>query len=186
MSEERASVLERMTSAIAGSGDVEVMGALGAAQVAAGRLSSAEAHQLQGVVDNGVGGMALVATVGRGLTALQARTTQISYDQARACLKALVSRLNKARRWGLNERNEERVAEGSLLMHLQPTCQHCRGRRYELVPGTSTVGDRMCRPCGGTGQRPYPKRFREQIAATLNVMSLIQGIAERAVAREMR
>lgn len=185
MSTERASILERMTSAMAGSGDIEVMGALGAAQVASGRLNAGDARQLAGVFGNGIGGMALVATVGRSLTALQARTVQGTYDTAKEAMTALVQRLNVKRRWRLNERNEERVAESALLMHLHPSCPHCHGRRYELLPGTSTVGNRICRPCGGTGQRPYPKRFQEEVAATMNVLGLVQGLAERAVAKEL-
>lgn len=186
MSSERASVLERMSAALSGRGDVEVMGALGAAQIAAGRMPAAQARQLAGVVDDGVGGMALAVAVGRHLTALQVTASQLTYGQAKAALVELVTRLDKARRWALGERNVERVAEGSLLMHLQPSCPHCRGRRYELAPGTTHTSERICQPCGGTGQRPYPKRFRDEIAATLNVLGLIQGLAERAVAREMR
>lgn len=179
------SVLERMTAALAGSPDMEVMGALGMAQIATGRIPPAEARQLRGLVDNGTGGMALVAAIGRGLTALQTGATQASYDDARELLAALVARLNRLRRWGLHDRNERRVAEGALLMHLHPSCPHCHGRRYELTPGTDTVGERTCRPCGATGQRPYPKRFKDEIAAVLSILGLIQGLAERAVAREM-
>lgn len=186
MNDDRASVLERMTTALAGSGDVAVMGALGAAQVSPGLIPAAAARALHGVVENGVGGMAMLAAVGKRLTELQARTSQVTYDQARESLQGLVAALNRARRWRLTDRNVRRVAEGSLLMHLHPTCPHCRGRGYELVPGAPTVSERVCQPCGGNGQRPYPKRFREEIAATLSVLGLIQGLTERAVAKEMR
>lgn len=188
MIEERASVLERITSALAGSGDVEVMGALGAAQVTPGRLTSSDKRQLGRIVEgaDGIGGLALISAVGRHLTALQATTTQLTYDQAKRALMELVARLCKTRRWGLTERNVERVAEGSLLMHLHPTCQCCRGRRYELIPDTPHTSQIVCPSCEGTGQRPYPRRFREEISATLNVLGLIQGLTERAVARELR
>lgn len=187
MIEERVSVLERMTAALAGSGDVACAGAIGAAQTAPGRLSPAHAKQLHGVVENGVGGMALVTTVGRGLTALQAQTNQTTYDHAKAALVALVTGLNKARRWALSERNVERVAEGSLLMHIHPSCPECRGRGRALLPGTSYVDmSQCCTACGGTGQRPYPKRFQEQIAATLNIVGLLQSLAEQAVTKELR
>jgi hypothetical protein len=180
--EDRATILERMTKALAGSGDMEVMRALGGAEAAPGRLPAATVRQLRGVVDQGLGGASAIAELGAKLTQLQAVTNQNSYDQARGALAALVARLNSVRRWRLNERNEERVAEAALLMHLQPACPTCRGRRYLAVEGQAAY---ICQPCGGSGQRPYPRRFKEEISATLNVLGLIQGLAERAVARRM-
>lgn len=186
MNDERASVLERMTSALSGGSDMEVMGALGAAQVSPGRLPAAHARQLAGVVHNGVGGLAIVSAIGKRLTALQAAASQLTYDQAKGALLDLVARLAKARRWALTQRQVERVAESSLLMHLHPICQCCHGRRYELIPGTPHTGQIVCPACAGTGQRPYPQRFRDEIAATLTVLGLIQGLTERAVARELQ
>lgn len=176
---ERATVLERMTAALSGSPDMEVMGAMGMAQIASGRIPEAEAQQLRGLVANGPGGLAMVAAIGRGLTALQSRATQETYDGARDLLTQLVARLNTLRRWKLNDRNERRVAEGALLMHLYPSCPHCHGQKREDLP------EAVCPSCVGTGQRPYPRRFKDEIAATLSTMGLIQGLSERAVAKEM-
>lgn len=180
MSEERASVLERMTSAMGGGGDSEIVAALGMAQIAAGRLPGGVSRALAGIVGQGAGAECLVASIGVGLTRLQASATQLTFDQARAGIISLVTRLNESRRWRLTDSAIVRVAEGSLLMHLHPTCTACHGRGH--VPGTPTEA---CASCGGTGQRPYPRRNADEVKSTLHVLGLIQGLTERAVARRI-
>lgn len=35
-----------------------------------------------------------------------------------------------------------------------PVCKTCHGRRFTLIPGTSTLSDHACPDCNGVGQRP--------------------------------
>lgn len=186
MIEERADVLERLTTALGGSGDMEVMRALGGAEITPGRLPSRELEEIFGVDRRSVGGIAAAAAIGAQLTRLQSTVTQLSYDQARESISAIVRRLNERRRWSLTEEQVRRVAESALLMHLHPTCTHCHGRREETVPDAPHTSGEPCGHCGGTGQRPYPRRNRDKVEAVLRVIGDIQAFMERAVARRLR
>lgn len=180
---ERASALEHISSAVTGEGERDWVGALAMAQLAPGRIGAAEARALRGVVDPGVGSQAAVTALGIHLARLQQAGDQITYDQACRAMAGMVLRLNVARRWGLTKRQAERVAEAALLLHLHPKCGHCRGRQFEPIPDTPSLSKIECPACGGTGNRPIPKKNHDEIASTLHVLQLILGMTEQAAAR---
>jgi hypothetical protein len=184
VSDERASVLERLSSAMAGGGDPDVVAALGLAQAASGDIGARNARGL-GLVAAGIGSPAQISAIGAHLTRLQAAASQLSFAQAAASISALVDRLNDSRRWGLSEAQVERIAHNALLLHLNPVCPACEGRKFELIPGTPHVGERRCNFCHGTGQRPYPRRHGEKVQAVMSVLGWIQGLMEKAVARRI-
>lgn len=182
MRDERASVLERLSTAMAAGGDADVVGALGMAQALAGATGAGGAPRDLASVASSRGE---INAIGAHLTRLQAAASHLGYAQALASIRALVDRLNVARRWQLTEPQADRVAHNALLLHVSPACPACQGRRYELIPGTPHTSERHCQQCGGTGQRPYPRRNGEQVRAVLNVLGWIQGLMERAVTRRM-
>lgn len=183
MNNDRATVLERLTLAAGGRGDIEVVRALGGAEAAIG-LVPRELERVLGISRRSVGGLAAVTEVGAQLTRLQAETG-LPAEQALESIRVLTARLNMVRGWRLSEQQIQRVARCSLQLHRDPTCPHCQGRRYELQPGVPSVSARICRPCSGTGQRPYPKRHGDKVEAVMNVLGWIQGVMEKAVARRL-
>lgn len=51
---------------------------------------------------------------------------------------------------------------------IDPACDHCHGRGYEVEEGTNRLSDRACWSCEGTGQKQVPggdlgKDFREEL-----------------------
>lgn len=183
MMEERT-VLEKIASAVVGPNGGNILGALGMAQI--------EDDDLPRDLVRAMGGAATKAdtrgtinAIGSHLTRLQAIGNQLTYDQARESIAGLVGRLNKTRSWRLSKKRVNQVAESALLMHLKPSCQVCNGRKYEPVPGSPLTSGRACRGCHGTGKRAYPTVYREEVTHTLNVIGLIQGLTERAVARRL-
>jgi hypothetical protein len=181
---ERASTLEQISSAMVDESSRDWVAALGMAQVARGDIRPHEAKLLEGVVDRGLGSQALITALGAHLTRLQTVANQLTYDKACESIAAVVRRLNAVRRWALDDRQIRRVAESALLLHLHPTCTSCHGRQYEAIPQTPHLSKIECPACRGTGLRPMPRRNAEEVAYVLNVLGLIQGLTERAVARK--
>jgi hypothetical protein len=50
-----------------------------------------------------------------------------------------------------------KIAQEVFAWHMHGTCQPCGGRGYELIPGTPTLSDRLCRQCEGTGKLRLPR-----------------------------
>jgi hypothetical protein len=46
------------------------------------------------------------------------------------------------------------ICETVLKWWLDDVCRRCKGRRYELIPGTNHVSDRVCETCFGGARRP--------------------------------
>lgn len=53
------------------------------------------------------------------------------------------------------------MARACLAWHRDGTCKTCGGHGVMLIRGTRTLGDQACRPCNGTGKRPFEKEFHE-------------------------
>jgi len=47
----------------------------------------------------------------------------------------------------------EDVAAGALMWWLDPICPVCHGQRWEVIPGTPSLGGTKCKACHGTGER---------------------------------
>ncbi len=46
------------------------------------------------------------------------------------------------------------IAENVVRWRFLSVCPCCEGRRYELVPGTQIMGDKLCQGCQGEGRPP--------------------------------
>lgn len=114
-----------------------------------------------------------------------ARTPE-AWHAAKASVMSIVRRLNDKRRWGLSERDQDRVATHALHHHINPVCSHCKGRGFELIEGTPTLSHRACKHCHGTGRRTPGKKLRKQIEATIASLEHIDSITEAAVSRYLR
>lgn len=109
-----------------------------------------------------------------------------TWHAAKASVLSVVRDLNAKKRWGLDERSLDKVATDALLMHINPTCSHCKGRGYLVQPGTPSLSHKACPHCKGDGRRPLNKKLRTQIAATLSSLERIDSITEAAVSRILR
>lgn len=114
-----------------------------------------------------------------------ARTPE-AWHAAKASVMEIVRNLDARKRWGLPAEDIDKVATQSLLMHINPTCTHCKGHGFKLIPGTPTLGHKPCEHCRGTGRRPPSKRLRRQIEATISSMEHIDSITEAAVGRFLK
>lgn len=110
-------------------------------------------------------------------------------DDLRAAFAAvlgLVRRLNLKKGWRLAGHSMQAVALHALSHHVDPTCPHCHGRKFELLEGSPTLSTKICRHCHGTGRRPVQKKHRDQINAVIAALEQIDSVTERAVARLVR
>lgn len=99
---------------------------------------------------------------------------------------ALVKKLNVKKNWRLAGHSMTAVALHALSHHVDPTCPHCHGRKFELLDGSPTLSTKVCRHCHGTGRRPVQKKHRDQITAVIAALEQIDSVTERAVARLVR
>lgn len=109
-----------------------------------------------------------------------------AWHAAKSSVLSVVRELDAKRRWFLDERSIDKVATDSLLMHINPTCSHCKGRGYLTQPGTPSLSHKACPHCKGDGRRPLNKKLRTQIAATLSLLEHIDSMTEAAVSRILR
>lgn len=58
------------------------------------------------------------------------------------------------KKWG--EEDAKAVANAVVIWWLQQVCRSCHGRKFEIVPGTARLSNKMCKPCGGTGHARIP------------------------------
>lgn len=114
-----------------------------------------------------------------------ARTPE-TWHAAKASVLEVVKRLAAKRRWSLDEADLDRVATHSLLHHINPTCSHCKGQGFKLIPGTPSLSHKPCEHCKGTGRRPPNKKLKPQIEATLSSLEHIDSITESNVGRYLR
>lgn len=98
----------------------------------------------------------------------------------------LVKRLNIKKNWRLAGHSMHAVALNALSHHVDPTCPHCQGRKFELLEGSPTLSTKICRHCHGTGRRPVQKKHRDHIEAVIASLEQIDSVTERAVARLVR
>jgi hypothetical protein len=108
------------------------------------------------------------------------------YRQAEEATTRLVRHLNAVRNWNLGGRAIRQVGVLALRYHVQPTCQTCHGRRYEVPEGSPHTNGNICKPCRGTGKRPVQSRFNKEIRGVLAILEHSDTITERAVARLLR
>lgn len=167
---ERPSALERLSTAMSSSdlsvdanhrGDVDYVTALGIASL---RHSTAAAPLMRVHLAN----------------------SPAALKNAYQSVLALVKRMNLKKNWRLAGHSMHAVALHALSHHVDPTCPHCRGRKFELMDGSPTLSTKVCRHCHGTGRRPVQKKHRDQINAVIAALETIDAVTERAVARLVR
>ena len=105
---------------------------------------------------------------------------------AKASVLGVVRRLSDRRKWDLPPEDADKVATQSLLMHINPSCSHCKGHGFKVIPGTPTLSHKPCEHCKGTGRRPPNKKLRVQIEATIATLEHIDSMTELAVGRYLR
>lgn len=98
----------------------------------------------------------------------------------------MVKRLNAKKNWRLNSRSIQVVALQALSHHIVPVCNHCHGRKFELIEGSPALSAKMCKHCHGTGKRPVQRKHRDYINQVIAVLEQIDDVTERAVARLVR
>ena len=60
----------------------------------------------------------------------------------------------QATAWGMAD--AEVKAGAAVLWWLDRACRRCTGRRFELIPGTPALSNRLCKACGGIGEAQIP------------------------------
>lgn len=114
-----------------------------------------------------------------------ARTPE-AWNAAMESTLGVVRRLNNRRGWGLGEHDMSVVSRQAILLHINPTCSHCHGQGYRLIPGTPTLSHHPCPHCKGSGRRQPGKRLRGPIEATIASIEHIDAITEQAVGKYLK
>lgn len=91
----------------------------------------------------------------------------------------------------LRPRAAHEVFERVLHWYLLGVCNHCDGRRFELVPGVSQVTSTTpCHVCGGRGKAAVstclPKRYREPGEWLASEMERLVSLVESDMAARLR
>lgn len=167
---DRPGVFERLTTALNSSdltldanhrGDLDMVIGLG---IAAHRLGSVSAPLMH----------------------LHVNASPAALNEAYQAVLSLVKRINAKKNWRLAKPGLHAVALHALSHHVDPTCPHCHGRKFELQQDSPVLSAKLCRSCHGTGRRPVQKKHKEQINAVIAALEQIDSTTERAVGRLVR
>lgn len=87
---------------------------------------------------------------------------QVTYEGKTEAKKRLADELGELlnKRMAVDRRlkgDAWKVASEMVAWHLHGVCPDCEGRGLEHVRGTPYLSAMVCRSCGGTGKRPYPR-----------------------------
>jgi hypothetical protein len=167
---DRPSAFERLSVAV-GSSDLS--------------LSTVSRTDLDYIIGLGIAS-ARNGAVASSLMRLHLASTPAALKTAYASVLNLVKRLNAKRNWRLAGRSVNVVALQALSHHIVPVCNHCHGRKFELIEGAPALSAKVCKHCHGTGRRPVQKKHREHIEAVIAALEAIDSTTERAVARLVR
>jgi hypothetical protein len=167
---ERPSAFERLSVAV-GSSDLS--------------LNSVNRTDLDYIISLGIASARNGAVAG-SLMRLHLAGTPAALKTAYASVLNLVKKFNAKRNWRLAGRSMQVVALQALAHHIVPVCQHCHGRKFELIEGAPALSAKVCKHCAGTGRRPIQKKHREHIEAVIAALEQIDAVTERAVARLVR
>jgi hypothetical protein len=124
--------------------------------------------------------------VASSLMRLHLASTPAALKTAYASVLGLTKRFNSKRNWRLSGRSMQVVALQALAHHIVPVCQHCHGRKFELIEGAPALSAKVCKHCHGTGRRPVQKKHRDCIELVIAALEQIDSVTERAVARLVR
>lgn len=92
-----------------------------------------------------------------------------------------------ARRQGISLRTTELADIGrqALDYALNKACPRCHGTKYELIPGTRSLGNVLCKSCSGDGRRNLPKRYRKLIIEVISRIERIESTLDVIVAKRV-
>ena len=124
--------------------------------------------------------------VAGSLMRLHLASTPAALKTAYSSVLGLVKKFNSKKNWRLSGRSMKVVALQALAHHIVPVCQHCHGRKFELIEGAPALSAKVCKHCHGTGRRPIQKKHRECIEMVIAALEQIDSVTERAVARLVR
>lgn len=101
--------------------------------------------------------------------------------------KAVDMAKHAARRQGLTLSMRDLVDIGrqALEYAIDKTCPRCHGTKYELIPGTSCLGNKACTACNGDGRRHLPRRHRKLVAEVIARIERIEGTLDSIVAKRV-
>lgn len=109
-----------------------------------------------------------------------------SLEDAMKAAIAFARRQSQRRGWNLTNKEINRTARLALEYHVLPTCQTCRGQKYQRIEGTPSLSAKACPKCHGTGKRPLPIRGAKYIAAVMASLEAVEQVTEGAVRARMR
>lgn len=120
------------------------------------------------------------------LMSLHSAGTQGAYHRALRFVYAMTIKANRMQQWRLNHENIMRVSELALHHHASPTCPHCKGRRWTVMPGAPVLSAHPCQHCKGTGIRVVQKNMRRQIEHIIAALERVDSLTDQGVKRRMR
>lgn len=91
--------------------------------------------------------------------------------------------VKEARRQGIRLKVRELVwvANHALQYVVDKQCPQCHGLKYELIPGTRTLGDKVCHYCRGDGRRKLPTQHRKLLAAMVARIERVESTLDSIV-----
>lgn len=67
------------------------------------------------------------------------------------------------------------IADHALLYVIDKNCPECHGLKYQMIPGTRTLGTQCCRYCRGDGRRHLPQQHKKILAALVARIERIES-----------
>ena len=105
--------------------------------------------------------------------------------EARACACAFARKA--AARRGVRLSVSELVKVGRLALEysVNKTCPRCGGTKYELIPGTTCLSNKVCTACNGDGRRTLPRKHRALIVEVVARIERIESNLDVIVAQRV-
>ena len=99
-----------------------------------------------------------------------------SASEAVAQTVPLVARESRAQQLKLSARELAGLAKAALTYCADPVCPRCHGTRYQVIPGSVSLGNVPCALCQGDGRRVLPVRHRKLLAHVVGRIEQIESI----------
>lgn len=128
------------------------------------------------------------AAVRRGATeavfGLKLANQRASYAGSLETVRGIARSLSVRHNWRL--KRPRQFAKLVLDYWLNDTCSRCTGRKFETIPDTPLLADKVCAQCHGSGKRRRPWGESVKHEKLLSALESIEELVIRLVTRRVR
>lgn len=106
-------------------------------------------------------------------------------QEARAQAYVMAKKAARRQRCALRQADLVDIGRLALDYAINKRCPRCHGTKFELIPGTSSLGKKVCQACKGDGRRILPVRHRKLVAEVIARIERIESTLDAIVAKRV-